>query len=99
MWSLASHPGFSKTNLGEGWILPWWTPLVYVAGILVAVIIGGDIVDTVGMDDGCIVSPQRYRTLGVDKYGECEFATTANVLTYTLPEIVEQMVKAAHDRG
>lgn len=49
---------------------------------------GPDIVDTVGMDDGCIVSPQRYRTLGLDRYGDCEFATTANVLTYTLPEPV-----------
>jgi parallel beta-helix repeat protein len=49
---------------------------------------GPDIVDTVGMDDGCIRSPQRYRTLGLDKYSECDFATTANVLSYTLPEPV-----------
>jgi parallel beta-helix repeat protein len=49
---------------------------------------GPDIVDTVGMDDGCILNPERFRTIGLDKYGECEFATTANVLTYMLPEPV-----------
>jgi parallel beta-helix repeat protein len=49
---------------------------------------GPDIVDTVGMDDGCITSPQRYRTLGLDKYSDCEFDSTANVLTYMLPEPV-----------
>lgn len=49
---------------------------------------GPDIVDTVGMDDGCIVSPQRYRTIGLDKYTDCEFSTTANVLSYMLPEPV-----------
>ena len=27
-----------KANLGEGWILPWWTPLVYVAGFFTAVV-------------------------------------------------------------
>ncbi len=32
---------------------------------------GPDIVDTVGMDDGCIVNPERYRTIGLDKYGDC----------------------------
>ncbi len=49
---------------------------------------GPDIVDTVGMDDGCINSPTRYRTLGLDKYSECEFDSTANVLSYMLPEPV-----------
>ncbi len=49
---------------------------------------GPDIVDTVGMDDGCILDPQRYRTLGLDKYGDCEFDNTANVLSYMLPEPV-----------
>ena len=47
---------------------------------------GPDIVDTVGMDDGCILEPSRYRTIGLDKYSECDFTTTANVLTYMLPE-------------
>jgi parallel beta-helix repeat protein len=49
---------------------------------------GPDIVDTVGMDDGCILNPERFRTIGLGKYGECEFATTANVASYTLPEPV-----------
>ena len=37
---------------------------------------GPDIVDTVGMNDGCILNPERYRTIGLDKYTECEFFTT-----------------------
>jgi hypothetical protein len=37
---------------------------------------GPDIVDTVGMNDGCILNPERYRTIGLDKYAECEFSTT-----------------------
>lgn len=49
---------------------------------------GPDIVDTVGMDDGCILNPERFRTIGLDKYGECEFSTTANVLSYMLTEPV-----------
>ena len=31
---------------------------------------GPDFIDTVGMDDGCILHPERFRTLGMDKYGE-----------------------------
>ncbi|KZX56169.1 cytochrome-c peroxidase [Halioglobus sp. HI00S01] len=49
---------------------------------------GQDIVDTVGMDDGCILEPTRYRTIGLEKYTECEFDSTSNVLTYMLPEPV-----------
>ncbi len=49
---------------------------------------GPDIVDTVGMDNGCILHPERYRTLGLDQYTACEFDTTANVQSYTLPEPV-----------
>lgn len=49
---------------------------------------GPDFVDTVGMDDGCILHPERFRTLGLDNYGDCEFSNTRNVLTYTLPEPV-----------
>ncbi|MFV8818615.1 parallel beta-helix domain-containing protein [Haliea sp. E17] len=49
---------------------------------------GPDIVDTVGMDDGCILHPARYRTIGLEKYGECAFDTTAKVATYTLPQPV-----------
>ena len=46
------------------------------------------LLDTVGMDDGCILNPERFRTIGLDKYGECAFSDTKNVLTYTLPEPV-----------
>jgi cytochrome c551/c552 len=60
---------------------------------------GPDIVDTVGMDDGCILNPERYRTLGLDKYGECEFASTANVASYTLPEPVPPRSMEDLDKG
>ncbi len=60
---------------------------------------GPDIVDTVGMDDGCILNPERYRTLGLDGYGECEFASTANVASYTLPEPVPPRSMEDLDEG
>jgi parallel beta-helix repeat protein len=60
---------------------------------------GPDIVDTVGMDDGCILNPERYRTLGLDRYGECEFASTANVASYTLPEPVPPRSMEDVDKG
>ena len=34
---------------------------------------GPDIVDTVGMDDGCILNPERFRTIGLGKYTEVSF--------------------------
>jgi len=58
--------------------------------------VGPDIIDTVGMNDGCILHPERFRTLGLEKYGECEFATTANVLSYMLPEPVPPRKDEAH---
>ena len=49
---------------------------------------GPDIIDTAGMDDGCILNPERFRTLGLGQYQECEFSTTSNIASYTLPEPV-----------
>lgn len=49
---------------------------------------GPDFIDTVGLDDGCILHPERFRTIGMEKYGDCEFSNTSNVLSYTLPEPV-----------
>jgi mono/diheme cytochrome c family protein len=40
------------------------------------------------LDDGCILHPERFRTIGMEKYGDCEFSNTSNVLSYTLPEPV-----------
>ena len=60
---------------------------------------GPDIVDTVGMDDGCILNPERFRTLGLEKYSECEFSTTANVASYTLPEPVPPRSLENVDKG
>ena len=60
---------------------------------------GPDIVDTVGMDDGCILNPERFRTLGVDKYGDCEFSSTINVASYTLPEPVPPRSMEDVDQG
>ncbi|MEH6567824.1 MAG: parallel beta-helix domain-containing protein [Halioglobus sp.] len=58
-----------------------------------------DIVDTVGMDDGCISNPERFRTLGLDKYGECDISTTANVTSYTLAEPVPPRSMEDLDKG
>jgi cytochrome c551/c552 len=60
---------------------------------------GPDIVDTVGMDDGCILNPERYRTLGLEKYDECEFDSTANVISYTLPQPVPARNMEDLDKG
>ena len=60
---------------------------------------GPDIIDTVGMDDGCILNPERYRTIGLDKYTECEFSTTANIASYTLPEPVPARSMDDLDKG
>ncbi len=60
---------------------------------------GPDIIDVVGMDDGCILNPERFRTIGVDKYGECEFSTTANVASYTLAEPVPPRSMADVNKG
>jgi parallel beta-helix repeat protein len=60
---------------------------------------GPDVVDTVGMDDGCILNPERFRTLGVDQYGDCEFANTSNVVSYTLPEPVPPRSMEDIDKG
>lgn len=63
-------------------------PLVR-ASLLANMITGvPQIVDTVEMDDGCILSPERYTTAGLEKYKTCEVTTTANVTTYTLPQPV-----------
>ncbi len=49
---------------------------------------GPDIVDTVGMDDGCINHRERYRSIGIDKYSDCDIDTTTNVVSYTLAKPV-----------
>lgn len=60
---------------------------------------GPDIVDTVGMDDGCILNPERFRTYGIDKYGDCDFSNTSNVASYTLPEPVPARSMEDLDKG
>ena len=74
-------------------------PMVRAALAAVLTATGPDIVDTVGMDDGCILNPERYRTIGLDKYSECEFSTTANVASYTLPEPVPARSMEGMDKG
>ena len=74
-------------------------PVVRAALAAVLTTTGPDIVDTVGMDDGCILNPERYRTIGLDKYSECEFSTTANVASYTLPEPVPARSMEDMDKG
>ena len=60
---------------------------------------GPDIVDTVGMDDGCILNAERFRTIGLEQYGDCPFETTANVASYTLPRPVPARDLADVDTG
>jgi len=74
-------------------------PVVRAALAAVLTTTGPDIVDTVGMNDGCILNPERYRTIGLDKYAECEFSTTANVASYTLPEPVPARSMEDMDKG
>ena len=74
-------------------------PVVRAALAAVLTTTGPDIVDTVGMDDGCILNPERYRTIGLEKYSECEFSTTANVASYTLPEPVSARSMEDVDKG
>ncbi|MEQ8827242.1 MAG: cytochrome c [Parvibaculum sp.] len=76
-------------------------PAPVVRAILAAMLEtrGPDIIDTVGMDDGCILNPERFRTIGLGEYGDCAFETTANVATYTLPEPVPARDLADVDTG
>lgn len=74
-------------------------PLVRAALAAVLESNGPDIVDTVGMDDGCILNPERFRTIGLDKYSECEFATTANIASYTLAAPVPPRSMENLDKG
>ncbi len=60
---------------------------------------GPDIVDITGREDGCILNPERFRTIGLGKYGECEFDTTMNVASYTLPERVPPRDKEHMETG
>lgn len=76
-------------------------PAPAVRAILAAMLetSGPDIVDTVGMDDGCISYPERFRTIGLGKYSDCEFDTTMNIASYTLPEPVPPRSKEHMETG
>jgi parallel beta-helix repeat protein len=74
-------------------------PVVRAALAAMMTTTGPDIADTVGMDDGCILNPERYRTIGLGKYGDCEFDTTMNVASYTLPEPVPPRSKEHMETG
>jgi parallel beta-helix repeat protein len=74
-------------------------PVVRAALAAMMTTTGPDIVDTVGMDDGCILNPERFRTIGLDKYGDCEFSTTANVASYTRAEPVPPRSMEDMDKG
>ena len=74
-------------------------PMVRAALATELLIRGPDIVDTVGMDDGCILNPERFRIVGLDKYGDCDISTTANVASYTLVEPVPPRSMEGLDKG
>lgn len=60
---------------------------------------GPDIIDTTGADDGCVLYPERFRTIGLGKYGECSFDTTTNIASYLLPDPVPPRDLAGLDTG
>ena len=62
------------------------TPFVRAALATMMKTQGQDIVDTIGMDSGCIDDRERYRAVGIDEYGDCGFDTTMNLASYTLSE-------------
>ncbi len=74
-------------------------PVVRAALAAMMTTTGPDIVDTVGLDDGCILNPERFRTIGLGKYSDCEFNTTMNVASYTLPEPVPPRSKEHMETG
>lgn len=49
--------------------------------------------------DSCILSPDRYVTVGLRSFGTCGFTTTARVTTYLLDDPAERREIAAGDMG
>ncbi len=76
-------------------------PVAEVRAILATMMetTGPDIIDTVGMDDGCILNPERFRTIGLGKYSDCDYATTSTVATYTMAEPVPPRSMEDLDQG
>ncbi len=58
-----------------------------------------DIADVSQGKGSCILDKYRYPAVGLDKYTTCEVTTTAETLTYTLPEPVEIREIAVEDKG
>ncbi len=75
------------------------SPLVRAALASLLTQRGPDIVDLVGMADGCIQNPERFRTIGLGSYKPCDITTTANVTTYTLAEPVPPRSMEDLDQG
>ncbi len=69
---------------------------------LKAAVPGVDHVDIADVSQGkgsCILDKYRYPAVGLEKYTTCEVTSTADTLTYTLPEPVEIREIAAEDKG
>lgn len=58
-----------------------------------------DIADLSKGTGSCITDKYRYPAVGLDRYTRCSIVTTADTLTYTLPQPVEGRVIAAEEKG
>ncbi|MDP6376950.1 MAG: parallel beta-helix domain-containing protein [Pseudomonadales bacterium] len=58
-----------------------------------------DIADISKGTGSCILEKDRYVSVGLDRYSTCKMTSTADTLTYTLPEPVEIREIAADEKG
>jgi parallel beta-helix repeat protein len=60
---------------------------------------GPDIIAVAGGGGSCIRDISRYRTFGLNGWARCEATSTARVVSYLLPEPVEEMMLDVTERG
>ncbi len=75
------------------------TPFVRAALAAMLKTEGQDIVDTIGLDSGCILYPERHRSVGISEYQDCPFVTTMNLASYTLSQPVPPHSKENMETG
>jgi parallel beta-helix repeat protein len=60
---------------------------------------GPDIIDTGGGKGSCIVSNNRYRTVGLGSYGKCDISGTGEIISYRLKEPVQPREISQLEKG
>lgn len=58
-----------------------------------------DIINVGTSRESCILNRDQYPTIGLKDYGTCGFSTTANTVTYLLPEPAEPYAFSELDKG